>query len=29
MAALAYWILTIIFSLFQERLERRLRRSDR
>lgn len=28
-AALAYWILTIIFSLFQERLERRLGRSDR
>ena len=29
MAALAYWILTIIFSIFQERLERRLARSDR
>ena len=28
-AALAYWILTIIFSVFQERLERRLARSDR
>ena len=28
-AALAYWGLTIIFSLFQDRLERRLRRSDR
>jgi polar amino acid transport system permease protein len=28
-AALAYWVLTIIFSLFQDRLERRLRRSDR
>jgi polar amino acid transport system permease protein len=28
-AALAYWILTIVFSLFQDRLERRLRRSDR
>ncbi|HEX5040127.1 MAG TPA: amino acid ABC transporter permease [Candidatus Limnocylindria bacterium] len=28
-AALAYWILTIVFSLFQERLERRLARSDR
>jgi polar amino acid transport system permease protein len=28
-AALVYWILTIIFSYFQERLERRLARSDR
>jgi polar amino acid transport system permease protein len=28
-AALVYWILTIIFSFFQERLERRLARSDR
>ena len=28
-AALAYWVLTIVFSLFQERLERRLARSDR
>ena len=28
-AALAYWALTIVFSLFQDRLERRLRRSDR
>jgi polar amino acid transport system permease protein len=28
-AALAYWVLTIIFSLFQDRLERRLARSDR
>jgi len=28
-AALVYWILTMIFSLFQERLERRLARSDR
>ncbi|HEX2221919.1 MAG TPA: amino acid ABC transporter permease [Candidatus Limnocylindria bacterium] len=28
-AALVYWILTIIFSIFQERLERRLARSDR
>ena len=27
-AALAYWMLTIVFSLFQDRLERRLRRSD-
>jgi len=28
-AALAYWILTILFSLFQERLERRMARGDR
>jgi len=28
-AALIYWVLTIIFSLFQERLERRMARSDR
>jgi polar amino acid transport system permease protein len=28
-AAAVYWILTIIFSFFQERLERRLARSDR
>jgi polar amino acid transport system permease protein len=28
-AALAYWALTIIFSLFQDRLEKRLARSDR
>jgi polar amino acid transport system permease protein len=28
-AALVYWVLTIIFSVFQERLERRLGRSDR
>jgi polar amino acid transport system permease protein len=28
-AALAYWVLTIVFSIFQERLERRLARSDR
>lgn len=27
-AALVYWVLTIIFSLVQERLERRLRESD-
>ncbi len=27
-AALIYWVLTIIFSLFQERLERRMARSD-
>ncbi len=27
-AALFYWVLTIIFSFFQERLERRLARSD-
>jgi polar amino acid transport system permease protein len=29
LAALVYWILTIIFSYFQERLERRMARSDR
>ena len=29
LAALVYWILTIIFSFFQERLERRMARSDR
>jgi len=28
-AAAIYWALTIIFSFFQERLERRLARSDR
>ena len=28
-AAAVYWILTIVFSFFQERLERRLARSDR
>jgi polar amino acid transport system permease protein len=28
-AALVYWVLTIIFSFFQERLERRMARSDR
>jgi len=28
-AALVYWILTIIFSFFQERLERRMARSER
>lgn len=28
-AALIYWVLTIIFSLFQERLERRMARGDR
>jgi polar amino acid transport system permease protein len=29
MAAVVYWVLTIIFSFFQERLERRMARSDR
>jgi len=29
LAALVYWALTIIFSFFQERLERRMARSDR
>jgi polar amino acid transport system permease protein len=29
LAALVYWILTIVFSYFQERLERRMARSDR
>jgi polar amino acid transport system permease protein len=29
MAALVYWILTMIFSYFQERLEQRMKRSDR
>jgi len=29
LAALVYWILTIIFSYFQERLEQRMARSDR
>ena len=29
LAALVYWILTIVFSFFQERLERRMARSDR
>jgi len=28
-AALVYWLLTMVFSLFQERLERRMARSDR
>lgn len=28
-AALAYWALTILFSIFQERLERRMARGDR
>lgn len=28
-AALVYWVLTIVFSLFQERLERRMARGDR
>ena len=28
LAAAVYWVLTIIFSLFQERLERRMARSD-
>ena len=28
-AAIVYWVLTIIFSIFQERLERRMARSDR
>jgi polar amino acid transport system permease protein len=28
-AAVVYWLLTIVFSFFQERLERRLARSDR
>ena len=27
-AALIYWVLTIVFSLIQERLEKRLRESD-
>jgi polar amino acid transport system permease protein len=27
-AALIYWVLTIIFSFFQERLEQRLAKSD-
>lgn len=29
LAALVYWVLTIVFSYFQERLERRMARSDR
>jgi polar amino acid transport system permease protein len=29
LAALVYWVLTIIFSYFQERLEKRMARSDR
>ena len=29
LAALVYWVLTIIFSLFQERMEKRMARSDR
>ncbi|HET6616443.1 MAG TPA: amino acid ABC transporter permease [Gemmatimonadota bacterium] len=28
-AAIVYWILTIVFSIFQERLEKRMARSDR
>ncbi len=28
-AALVYWVLTIVFSYFQERLERRMARGDR
>ena len=28
-AAIVYWVLTIVFSIFQERLERRMARSDR
>lgn len=28
-AAIVYWVLTIIFSIFQERLEKRMARSDR
>ena len=28
-AAAVYWILTIVFSYFQERLERRMARGDR
>jgi polar amino acid transport system permease protein len=28
-AAIVYWILTIIFTIFQTRLERRLAQSDR
>jgi polar amino acid transport system permease protein len=28
LAATVYWVLTIIFSFFQERLERRMARSD-
>jgi polar amino acid transport system permease protein len=29
LAALVYWALTIIFSLFQDRLEKRMAESDR
>ena len=29
LAALVYWVLTIIFSLFQDRLEKRMAESDR
>ena len=29
LAALVYWILTIVFSLFQDRLEKRMAESDR
>jgi ABC-type amino acid transport system permease subunit len=29
LAAAVYWMLTIVFSLFQERLERRMARGDR
>ena len=28
LAALIYWVLTIVFSLVQERLEKRMRESD-
>ena len=28
MAALIYWVLTIVFSLVQERLEKRMAESD-
>ena len=29
LAAAAYWVMTIVFSIFQERLERRMARGDR
>jgi ABC-type amino acid transport system permease subunit len=28
-AAVIYWLMTIVFSFFQERLEQRMARSDR
>ena len=28
LAALVYWVLTIVFSLFQERLEKRMAESE-